>query len=252
MDNKVSIHATLAGGDGEHSVVIPDADKFLSTPPSRVATYRLYLAGWAVHVSIHATLAGGDLSFAVIVGASTMFLSTPPSRVATCGKGEDRGMKRVFLSTPPSRVATRLPRACPPCSRCFYPRHPRGWRPVNAAGRAVVGVFLSTPPSRVATVWTPMRGSAYRRFYPRHPRGWRPGRSWRSYSHSCVSIHATLAGGDRRWRCPRSSAGRFLSTPPSRVATIWSFFFMVSSLRFYPRHPRGWRHLLRPGAFVCG
>ena len=61
MDNKVSIHATLAGGDGEHSVVIPDADKFLSTPPSRVATYRLYLAGWAVHVSIHATLAGGDM-----------------------------------------------------------------------------------------------------------------------------------------------------------------------------------------------
>ena len=58
----VSIHATLAGGDGLYQTLVCDL-----TP-----------------VSIHATLAGGDP-----VGVSTrllltLFLSTPPSRVATC------------------------------------------------------------------------------------------------------------------------------------------------------------------------
>ena len=34
---------------------------FLSTPPSRVATYALHLLLVTLAVSIHATLAGGDL-----------------------------------------------------------------------------------------------------------------------------------------------------------------------------------------------
>ena len=57
----VSIHATLAGGDlrGFYGVFLPI--KFLSTPPSRVATC-IWRSGnsWR-SVSIHATLAGGDL-----------------------------------------------------------------------------------------------------------------------------------------------------------------------------------------------
>ena len=78
-----------------------------------------------------------------------------------------------------------------------------------------------------------------------------------------VSIHATLAGGDceapptgmRRWcfypRHPRgwrrgllrerTTGAKFLSTPPSRVATLFSGFANNSGRCFYPRHPRGWR-----------
>ena len=58
-----------------------------------------------IEVSIHATLAGGD------------------------GKNYDVSVLRMwFLSTPPSRVATPLfVINLVPC-RCFYPRHPRGWR----------------------------------------------------------------------------------------------------------------------------
>ena len=79
-------------------------------------------------------------------------------------------------------------------------------------------------------------------FYPRHPRGWRqlddvcaqcpleflstpPSRvatdcRHEGRNHCHVSIHATLAGGDSRFN-----------------NKIWF------SIRFYPRHPRGWRHM---------
>ena len=145
---------------------------FLSTPPSRVATFSLDQVTRQGIVSIHATLAGGDFC---------RKSSRTPSMVsihATLAGGDDvepiaylPGL--TFLSTPPSRGATPQPlssggvgivsihatlaggdeaslfsgmRRC-----CFYPRHPRGWRQC---------VSLSATPHRS-------------RFYPRHPRGWR-------------------------------------------------------------------------------
>ena len=101
------------------------------------------------------------------------------------------------------------------------------------------------------------------RFYPRHPRGWRlAGDNDLNLFHN-VSIHATLAGGDgesvpvlqvRRRFYPRHPRGwrhqyldkpmqmsRFLSTPPSRVATGGRGGASQRLLGFYPRHPRGWR-----------
>ena len=81
--------------------------KFLSTPPSRVATTvvrlpqcldhvisihatlaggdvrQLVRVAGSVHISIHATLAGGDDGDVFLVSPSSTFLSTPPSRVAT-------------------------------------------------------------------------------------------------------------------------------------------------------------------------
>ena len=78
-----------------------------------------------------------------------------------------------------------------------------------------------------------------------------------------VSIHATLAGGDpqsslywlfsccfyprhpRGWRrlsMPRKQTPpKFLSTPPSRVATKQAVAYGRTVVGFYPRHPRGWR-----------
>ena len=147
---------------------------FLSTPPSRVATP----AGKPVlvpesDVSIHATLAGGDY-------------------VPNAAEVE----ALAFLSTPPSRVATVLHERLRRTHKCFYPRHPRGWRPSNraryvhlirvsihatlAGGDAAKSAnaaqrksFLSTPPSRVATGKPPSASTV-----------------------NIVSIHATLAGGD--------------------------------------------------------
>ena len=56
-------------------------------------------------------------------------------------------------------------------------------------------------------------------FYPRHPRGWRPG-----------ALGGYFVGK------------KFLSTPPSRVATTSPKSTARPKSSFYPRHPRGWRH----------
>ena len=102
---KISIHATLAGGDTEILRDVTQWLQFLSTPPSRVATGRKNPVERLEAISIHATLAGGDgrdteerqqiiISIhATLAGGDAycdsesvpdlIFLSTPPSRVAT-------------------------------------------------------------------------------------------------------------------------------------------------------------------------
>ena len=170
---RVSIHATLAGGDEILSRAYQNINTFLSTPPSRVATTSESFGGY-----------------------SYTFLSTPPSRVATKNTTKlemhclsfyprhPRGWRQdgnnltvedlEFLSTPPSRVATvRWASDIRYEARRFYPRHPRGWRPSSTSLFAFRIVFLSTPPSRVATTRCGYWAHRPICFYPRHPRGWR-------------------------------------------------------------------------------
>ena len=59
---QVSIHATLAGGDHVGGAASNVGVMFLSTPPSRVATFKPSTLLCELFVSIHATLAGGDLA----------------------------------------------------------------------------------------------------------------------------------------------------------------------------------------------
>ena len=103
---------------------------------------------------------------------------------------------------------------------CFYPRHPRGWRQLVERNPNRFRPFLSTPPSRVATLkWSALlfnEGS----FYPRHPRGWRHMFFVTTADFFNVSIHATLAGGDQDGLWRHLIGKVFLSTPPSRVATL--------------------------------
>ena len=125
--------------------------------------------------------------------------------------------------------------------RCFYPRHPRGWRlrvavkpqlcifvsihaTLAGGDQKNMGLpipacmFLSTPPSRVATVMGLEIMTSQSSFYPRHPRGWRPPKGYRA-----------------------ERLTMFLSTPPSRVATCVKNGRAAEKRSFYPRHPRGWR-----------
>ena len=171
---RVSIHATLAGGDSARVVTSFWFILFLSTPPSRVAT-----PGGSSHhgppgsVSIHATLAGGDAICSARSTASSRFLSTPPSRVATIS-GTARGTKtfvsihatlaggdsgsgfhfdgEVYVSIHATLAGgdELMTSGSASISTGFYPRHPRGWR------RRRRGISPHCPG-----------------FYPRHPRGWR-------------------------------------------------------------------------------
>ena len=60
-------------------------------------------------------------------------------------------------------------------------------------------------------------------------------------NEKCVSIHATLAGGDLIRFYLFFVEEMFLSTPPSRVATTSPIRTSANRVSFYPRHPRGWR-----------
>ena len=104
-------------------------------------------------------------------------------------------------------------------------------------------------------------------FYPRHPRGWRRANHRGSFVTGHVSIHATLAGGDAAAQRTTRVHKAFLSTPPSRVATMGAQYGVNktevsihatlaggdhhsmadsrNSFCFYPRHPRGWRRFLQ-------
>ena len=238
----VSIHATLAGGDSTISRLAARHFSFLSTPPSRVATGHSLHHIQPAFVSIHATLAGGDVGVCLLFPPVLAFLSTPPSRVATRVAHNLLFLLSAFLSTPPSRVATQAVTASSSVlhnvsihatlaggdlqgiaeghqKKCFYPRHPRGWRlntitseknSVHVSIHATLAggdggvickhsngsTFLSTPPSRVATSTDSCSLSNLSCFYPRHPRGWRLRQGLGGAAGPCVSIHATLAGGD--------------------------------------------------------
>ena len=191
-----------------------------------------------------------------------LFLSTPSARRAT--RGPRRAAEQPeFLSTPSARRATfeMLPGLA--VAKYFYPRPPRGGRPVICAVSCSAVLFLSTPSARRATGNHrpgPHPGNisihalreegdltqllfdfiGHRNFYPRPPRGGRLSRQTASFL-----------------------AGTFLSTPSARRATGENDRFClycgisIHALReegdlmqsrsiaglpyFYPRPPRGGR-----------
>ena len=61
--------------------------------------------------------------------------------------------------------------ACTPVY--FYPRPPRGGRPVDPDRISLTEAFLSTPSARRATLCGPPAPSHSENFYPRPPRGGR-------------------------------------------------------------------------------
>ena len=90
---------------------------------------------------------------------------------------------------------------------------------MDVGGLSALELFLSTPPSRVATdmrleLFTPDLA-----FLSTPPSRVATQENDKSNSANHVSIHATLAGGDRQAGNQCRFVWTFLSTPPSRVAT---------------------------------
>ena len=130
----------------------------------------------------------------------------------------------------------------------FYPRPPRGGRLLRACNEMDAFEFLSTPSARRATALQPSLAGASFYFYPRPPRGGR--------QHKLTE---------------RDLEERFLSTPSARRATFqgWCYtelaYISIHALReegdlcsrirnqkdihFYPRPPRGGRHVVVPLVF---
>ena len=172
----------------------------------------------------------------------------------------------LFLSTPSARRATSPAPGMSCTPRNFYPRPPRGGRPevdrqhrhrekisihalreegdrLHGRDRQEVHQFLSTPSARRATCVGCGRLARGAYFYPRPPRGGRLICKW-----------------------PLDNRRQFLSTPSARRATdlIFEYLFLLEFLStpsarratrlraracafnkyFYPRPPRGGRHLI--------
>ena len=145
----------------------------------------------------------------------------------------------------------------------FYPRPPRGGRPLTVRLSALPRSFLSTPSARRATsaslpcrsparfLSTPSarratRSAATRRrrcsnFYPRPPRGGRRESAGLTIRALAISIHALREEGDNAFTANERAALLFLSTPSARRATRLNFRASSIVGYFYPRPPRGGR-----------
>ena len=146
----------------------------------------------------------------------------------------------------------------------FYPRPPRGGRPVCfAAGR--VSVSISIHALREEGDSSPIfKKVAILNFYPRPPRGGRRGVCAGIVAPELISIHALREEGDNHTITVEVSDGKisihalreegdvtpfprqprnnlFLSTPSARRATRPSRLRRATGAYFYPRPPRGGR-----------
>ena len=100
----------------------------------------------------------------------------------------------------------------------FYPRPPRGGRPVFSVA-----------------------AKSQQHFYPRPPRGGRRGTFVRCLNDCIISIHALREEGDEPDTAKAGCMEIFLSTPSARRATINIWKDTSERPNFYPRPPRGGR-----------
>ena len=146
-------------------------------------------------ISIHALREEGDPALPVLLRCHT--ISIHALREEGDQDSETNGFRIIkFLSTPSARRATRTRRQMVSGSSNFYPRPPRGGRPLARLVRADGTLFLSTPSARRAT-HPPVGGGDV----------------------EGISIHVLREEGDVRKGRKMQWYGSFLSTPSARRAT---------------------------------
>ena len=169
----ISIHALREEGDYSADPSSTDSNNFYPRPPrGGRPVFFLQLTLFQV-ISIHALREEGDSLCSWRPHHADRFLSTPSARRATAWQD---GMFRWDFH--------------------FYPRPPRGGRPIEIKFQLVIMTFLSTPSARRAT------HSAYIAGY-----------------ELLISIHALREEGDDNRSQPFPSYKKFLSTPSARRAT---------------------------------
>ncbi len=133
----------------------------------------------------------------------------------------------------------------------FYPRPPRGGRPLTVRLSALPRSFLSTPSARRATSASlPCRSPARFLSTPSARR------ATVAVVRVCfaleISIHALREEGDPTTPVTVRCMFLFLSTPSARRATMSGQGSFVPTEDFYPRPPRGGRRLLICAADLGG
>ena len=168
-------------------------------------------------ISIHALREEGDREIPWAEVLEIVFLSTPSARRAT------RALCQLLLHLVISIHALREEGDPPPCKKDvislnFYPRPPRGGRPVWAAPRPYRWNFYPRPPRGGRQKYLGKNGGD-KYFYPRPPRGGRRREAWECRI-SCTHFYPRPPRGGRPGLdIAVVLAFLFLSTPSARRAT---------------------------------
>ena len=236
----ISIHALREEGDRVRPVYEPPRVQFLSTPSARRATKLVKAIAAIQNISIHALREEGDLpEFLEELRKAKISIHALREEGDVPFRVYNKGV-RTFLSTPSARRATVSASTSGAAALNFYPRPPRGGRPLSG--------------------WSSGR---HLHFYPRPPRGGRL--SFSGFRTSSIQFLSTPSA--RRATVITERTVRpliFLSTPSARRATYLSadarqnYTISIHALReegdlvakplgdkqrhFYPRPPRGGRH----------
>ena len=178
---------------------------------------------------------GGRRFYNQLLVLVPVFLSTPSARRATAA-AICFTIAFIFLSTPSARRATKFLLLANLGRKDFYPRPPRGGRPMSddgmfcpykflstpSARRATARIqtwldikeFLSTPSARRATWITAEKRRGNTNFYPRPPRGGRLFGGGVTIDGAAISIHALREEGDKSFARRRRNASNFYPRPP--------------------------------------
>ena len=170
---EISIHALREEGDAVKLGQDTGLADFYPRPPRGGRLRAMKDSGWLDVISIHALREEGDRRRSSTRPASGRFLSTPSARRAT---------HDALINAPHNLISIHALREegdRPPVEEnkkggYFYPRPPRGGRPIPGNGCKKTLQFLSTPSARRAT----------RDLEKSFPRG-------------VISIHALREEGDR-------------------------------------------------------
>ena len=149
-----------------------NARNFYPRPPRGGRRLWVFESRTDSQISIHALREEGDPKGLFFLATPWKFLSTPSARRATKGLFF-LATPWKFLSTPSARRATSDPCIPGASGRYFYPRPPRGGRPVSVPAAAAV-IFISIHALREEGDRTQTAADRCTdNFYPRPPRGGR-------------------------------------------------------------------------------
>ena len=222
----ISIHALREEGDWAAPSRLPQPLYFYPRPPR-----------------------GGRQNYGGSYTPKEPFLSTPSARRATCNHQGEPTQQAISIHALREEGDPRLAAVLTTTTH-FYPRPPRGGRPVKGIVHLDIGQFLSTPSARRATHgrcrdWQ----GTYISIHALREEGDRWTHS--SGGGNCrISIHALREEGDEFWFSNKDLCVLFLSTPSARRATLHRVQTGKIQRYFYPRPPRGGRHALPIRAYV--
>ena len=147
-------------------------------------------------ISIHALREEGDPKVRIQRPSRNGFLSTPSARRATRSSCWLTAGASYFYPRPP-RGGRPMAFPLPPSTANFYPRPPRGGRPSPRRRGLAASYFYPRPPRGGRLRQYVSYSSMTENFYPRPPRGGRHIIFSRVFGNGGISIHALREEGDK-------------------------------------------------------